>query len=127
MRFYTLHIVYVLLILFPGPVFFPTLLYLLLYAIHFRSITTTPASDPDSDNEETPIYSSEAKPAPVGAILSVSGSRQLDKDDDTISIGSFTSQRASLATFVNEAEYNTVAEHLSVLFSSLWTSIREST
>jgi hypothetical protein len=83
-------------------------------------------SDSDSDNEETPIFPVDTQHTPRTAITGVSPSKVSLHDDDISSVGSFTTQRASLATFVNADEYNTVAEHLSVLYSSLWTSIRDS-
>ena len=93
-----------------------------------QNFATSPYLDSDSDNEETPIFPTQTKQAhmPMAPVACLSGSKLSVKDDDTLSIGSFSSNRGLLATFVNEDEYDTVAEHLSVLYSSLWTSIRES-
>ena len=62
-------------------------------------------------------YFLHTKQAPITPVASLSSSKLSVKNDDTSSIGSFSSNRGPLATFVNEDEYDTVAEHLSVCIS----------
>ena len=67
---------------------------------------------------------SAVQPAPVqplsGIILSPS------PDPDHMSTGSHRTQLGSVATFANDEEYHTIIEHLSVLYLSLWSCIRDS-
>jgi len=91
-----------------------------------RPITPPLDVDSDSGTEEDPMCPVASTHTPSVAKHSVSPGTAFLRDDDISSIRSFTTQRGSVATFHNEAEYLTVAEHLSVLYSSFWTSIRES-
>jgi len=58
-------------------------------------------SDSDSENEETLIFPVDTQHTPRTAITGVSPSKVSLHDDDISSVGSVTTQRASLATLVN--------------------------
>ena len=80
--------------------------------------------DFDSHSDGENVVSA-GQPAPVyslsGAVLPPTS-----PDSNQMSIGSHRSQVESDATFASEEGYNTIIEHLSVLYSSLWSSIWKS-